>query len=172
MGRPVFLIGFMGCGKSTTGKKLAKNIGYAFFDTDTEIEKMTGKSIPEIFEQEGEAAFRMIEHSVIESLSQRKNAIVATGGGTPCFYNNIQIMRDAGITVYLRMSAESLAKRLQQSKTVRPLLLRLSPAQLLPAIEEQLEKRKPFYEQASLKIKGENLDIESLIKAVRAELFR
>ncbi|NTW25654.1 MAG: shikimate kinase [Lentimicrobium sp.] len=167
MGKPVFLVGYMGCGKSTAGKKLAKSLGYHFFDLDEEIEKLTGKNIQQIFSAEGEDAFRILEHSVLVSLSNRKNIVVATGGGTPCYFDNIKLMKDAGITVYLRMNAESLAKRLLLAKTKRPLIEGITAKELPAFIKEHLSRREDFYNQAKLVVKGESLDLENLIKTLK-----
>ncbi len=167
MGKPVFLIGYMGSGKSTNGKKLARSLGYFHFDLDDEIEKLVGKGIDRIFAEEGEDAFRLLEHSVLVSLTQRKNIVVSTGGGTPCFYNNSRLMKEAGITVYIKMTAESLAKRLQSSKVKRPILEGVLNSNLSGFIKGHLEKREEFYKQAHLTIKGESLDFELLVNSVK-----
>jgi len=167
MGKPVFLIGYMGSGKSTAGKKLARSLGYFFTDLDEEIEKMTDKPVHRVFAEDGEDAFRQLEHSILVSLTARKNLVISTGGGTPCFFNNMELMNQTGVTVYLKMSPESLAKRLANAKIKRPLIQGI-PASELPAyIKTHLEKREPFYISSHIKIKGESLDADELKRMVR-----
>jgi shikimate kinase len=170
MGKPVFLIGYMGSGKSTNGRKLARSIGYFHFDLDEEIEKLVGKSIDQIFSEEGEDAFRLLEHSVLVSLTNRKNIVVSTGGGTPCYFNNLQLMKVAGVVVYIKMKPESLAKRLQSSKVKRPIIVRAQAGDLSTFITQHLAQREDFYKQAHLTIKGENLDFEILQNSVKESL--
>jgi len=170
MGKPVFLIGYMGSGKSTNGRKLARIIGYFHFDLDEEIEKLVGKNINQIFSEEGEDAFRLLEHSVLVSLTNRKNIVVSTGGGTPCYYNNLQLMKDVGVIVYIKMKPESLAKRLQSSKVKRPILVRAQAGDLSAFIAKHLAQREDFYKQAHLTIKGENLDFDILLNSVKEYL--
>lgn len=167
MGKPVFLIGYMGCGKSTAGKKIARSLGYLFTDLDEEIEKMTSKPVHRIFAEDGEDAFRQLEHSILVSLAGRKNIVVASGGGTPCFFNNMELMKQSGVTVYLRMKPESLAKRLVNAKIKRPLLAAISPDDLPEYIRKHLEKREPFYITSHIVQKGESLDTDELLRIIR-----
>lgn len=167
MAKPVFLIGYMASGKSTSGKKLARMMGYAFEDTDAIIEQMTGKSIEEIFETDGEDAFRSLEHSVIRSLTTRINTVIATGGGAPCFYNNLELMQQYGITVYLKHHPNSIVTRLLLSKTKRPLLKTVSKDELLARITDHLTQREAYYLKARIIIKGENLDLEELSRIIK-----
>lgn len=167
MGKPVFLIGYMGSGKSTAGKKLARTLGYFFTDLDEEIEKMTGKPIHRIFSEDGEDAFRQLEHSILVSLAARKNMVIATGGGAPCFFDNMELMKQSGVTVYLKMKPESLAKRLANAKIKRPLLAGVSIDELPAYIKNHLDKREPFYASSHISQKGESLDSDELLKHVR-----
>lgn len=168
MGKPVFLIGYMGSGKSTVGKKLARNLGYEFIDTDNVISEMVGKEVFAIFNDDGEDAFRQLEHSVLVSFKDRKDTVIATGGGMPCFFDNMAIMKRTGITVYLQMQVDSLIKRLNQAKITRPMLPNLPHDQLKLYIQQHLSKRSPFYNDAHITVKGESLDLEGLVKAIKA----
>ncbi len=166
MGKPVFLIGYMGSGKSTVGKKLATKLRYSFIDVDSTIEKMTGKSISQIFSEDGEDQFRQLEHSVIKSLCIRKDVVIATGGGAPCFFDNIDLMNSHGLTVYLKMHPASLAKRIIDSDTERPLLRYVLKEDLPAYITQHLLKREIFYSKARLKTAGENLKVDELYQLV------
>ncbi len=160
----IFIIGYMGCGKSTIGKKLAWKLGYPFMDTDTIIEVIAEKSIAEIFESEGEECFRNMEHELLKEIIKNKNIVVSTGGGMPCFNNNMDIMNIAGTTVYIKMSHESLAKRLTQSKQKRPLLADIPLEELPETIKKNLSEREKFYNKAKLIMKGENFKIAELLE--------
>lgn len=166
MGKPVFLIGYMGSGKSTAGKKLANKLKYDFIDVDASIEQMTGKTVARIFSEEGEDQFRQLEHSIIKSLCSRKNVVVATGGGAPCFFDNLELMNLAGVTVYLKMSPGALAKRIVESKSERPLLKYILNEDLPLYITQHLTKREVYYNKATRTISGENLKIDDLAQMV------
>ena len=167
MGKPVFLIGYMGSGKSTVGKKLARSLGYDFIDTDDVISSLVGKAVYKIFMEDGEDAFRQMERSVLVSFKDRKDTVIATGGGLPCFFDNMATMKRYGITVYLQMQVASLIVRLNQAKTPRPLLPKLPPEEFKLYIQQHLAKRNPFYMDSHLVVKGESLDLESLGKSIK-----
>jgi shikimate kinase len=145
----IYLIGFMGCGKTTAGKKLANHLGYTFVDLDKVIETNESMTVPELFAQKGESAFREIERYALHSTFKMTNTIVATGGGAPCFFDNIQQMNQHGITLYIDMSPKSLADRVRNSKTPRPLLQGKTDDELVAHISNLLEKRLPFYTQSN-----------------------
>ncbi|HLN53708.1 MAG TPA: shikimate kinase [Lentimicrobium sp.] len=166
MGKPVFLIGYMGSGKSTAGKKLANRLKFDFVDVDAAIEQMTGKPVAKIFSDEGEDQFRQLEHSIIKSLTARKNVVIATGGGAPCFFDNIQLMNSKGVTVYLKMAPGALAKRIIESKSERPLLKYVANEDLPAYINIHLQQREVYYKRAEIVVDGENLKIDELSQLV------
>jgi shikimate kinase len=150
----IFLIGFMGCGKTTLGKRLALKLGYPFMDMDKVIEAETQLSINEYFSKFGEDAFRETESRTLKSTSFPENVVIATGGGAPCFFDNMDWMNANGTTVYLSLSPKSLAKRLASATEQRPILKGLKPDELEQFIAERLNLREPFYKQAKISIKG------------------
>ncbi len=141
----------MGSGKSSIGKRLAARMGYAFLDTDKEIEKEYGGSVREMFEREGEAYFRKKERELLERLgSLDGDFVIATGGGMPCQPGNVETMNAAGLTIYLKMGPEKLASRLAGGRDKRPIIRGLSDDELLDFIARSLEQRKPFYGKAAM----------------------
>ncbi|MFP4289600.1 MAG: shikimate kinase [Bacteroidales bacterium] len=162
----IFLIGFMGSGKSTLGKRLAHKIDYPFLDMDEAVEKQADMTIADMFKKKGEDYFRRKENEFLQQLDTQQNLIVATGGGSPCFYNNIEIMNTKGITVYLKMTPSGLAYRLKQSRGDRPLLADIGDGDLEDYIDNKLKIREPFYVQSSCIIKGENVKPDHVIDLV------
>lgn len=158
MEQAIFLIGFMGAGKSSFGKRLAKKMGRVFLDSDYEIEKRTGCSVSDLFKKEGESAFRQLETDWLDQLDQ-PNSIIALGGGTACFNNNMERINRMGISIYLELSPKALTDRLIKSKKNRPLIEPFKHDQmaLLKFIETTLATREPFYRQATICISGVNL---------------
>lgn len=138
----------MGCGKTTTGKRIAKKYGLDFIDLDHYIENRFFKTIPQIFEERGEEGFRQIEHNMLLEVSAFEDAIISTGGGAACFFDNIEIMNQAGETIYLKATPQELFEYLKTSKQNRPLLQGKNDEELLQFIEEGLGKREPFYLKA------------------------
>ena len=165
----IFLIGYMGSGKSTAGKKLAAKLGMEFYDLDEYIEKEYGKTIEEIFDSEGEEKFRDMEHNALKAFLEKDNIILSAGGGTPCFYDNMDLMNDHGVTIYIKMSVDSLAHRLVNAKKKRPLIRDMSEFDMKNFIATNLEKREPFYLQAQYKVKGKDLDIDELAGFIQKE---
>lgn len=158
----IFLIGFMGSGKTTVGKKLSNKLGFQFIDLDEHIEKSYGKSVPEIFEMEGEEKFRTLETVALKEVVQFENTVIATGGGTPCFNRNMDIINKNGTSVYLKMSVDTLTNRLINAKSVRPLIKDFSEATLKEYILTKLTDREPYYLQSQYKVKAKNLNVEEL----------
>lgn len=154
---PIFLVGYMGAGKSTIGRKLAQELGLQFIDTDTFIENRFRERIADMFVRIGEEAFRLKEHYVIEELSGLTDCVIATGGGLPCYHSNMDIMKASGLTIYLSSTAEQLAKRLELCKRTRPSIRGKSGEELLLHIREALELRNPIYTEADITISIEEV---------------
>lgn len=155
----IYLIGYMGCGKSTLGKRLAKHLGLQFVDMDHYIEERNCKTIPQIFAEEGEAEFRNKERKALEELSEFTDIVIATGGGAPCFFDNVGLMNQSGKTIYLNIHPNILAERLMSSKTERPLIKGKSKEELVDFIDETLKKRNEFYTQAKYQITEPDIDL-------------
>lgn len=169
MEKVIFLIGFMGAGKTTLAKQIAQQYGYTYIDTDLEIEKTTGKSIAQIFEEEGEQAFRKLEASALRSISFDKNTVVATGGGLPCHYNNMEWMNEHGITIYLKLTPQQLKERLGNEAESRPLLKNAKKTTLLTHIEHLTELREPYYNLAKFVILGTLASPQTIINTTTSE---
>ncbi|OQX75526.1 MAG: hypothetical protein B6D61_10215 [Bacteroidetes bacterium 4484_249] len=163
----IYLIGYMGSGKTTVGRKLARRLGYDFTDLDLMIENDYKISIPGIFQKYDENAFRKIEHETLKKTLSFENTIISTGGGTPCFFNNIEMINENGFSVYLKMSTKSLYDRLINSKKKRPLLTNKSQVNILNFIEDQLTIRETYYQKSLVEVKGENLDLDNLVNIVK-----
>ena len=146
----IFLIGFMGSGKTHWGRLWAQQTGIPFFDLDEVIEQQEHKTIAEIFEQNGETYFRQKETEVLKTFSEKKNCIIACGGGTPCFNNNMQWMNEHGTTVYLSATPDEIVKRVITEQEKRPLIKNLHPSELKSFIEKKLKDREPFYTTAKI----------------------
>ena len=146
----IFLVGFMGCGKTTMGRKLATALGYEFLDLDHALEAHAGMPIPEYFAAHGEDEFRKLESSILKETDYPENAIVSTGGGLPCFFDNMSWMNAHGQSVYMKLTPKALASRLEHAKTPRPVLQGKNGDELVAFIESKLAEREPFYSQASV----------------------
>jgi len=162
----IFLIGFMGCGKTTLGKKLAKREGFELVDLDHAIEEATGSTVAAYFSEHGEDAFRKLESETLKNYPYQDNCVIATGGGTPCFFDNMEWMNANGTTVYIELTAISLAKRLEKGRAKRPLLRNLTAEGVVDFIENKLTERGPFYHQAKITLSGINLNAERVSEAV------
>ncbi len=158
----------MGAGKTTLGAPLAKFLGMTFIDLDVYIENRYHKTINEMFAVYGEHGFRLIEQKMLQEVSTFENIVISTGGGAPCFFDNMDVMNKAGLTVYLEVSNAKLHKRLIAGKWKRPKLKDKSDAEILDFIKSGLAERLPFYSQAKLKLSAEELESKECINdAVR-----
>ena len=155
--KPVFLIGFMGAGKTTVGQILAQKLNLQFVDLDHFIENKTKLTIAEYFEKYGEKSFREVERESLITLSQRENLIIATGGGAPCFADNMQIIKQSGMSFYLKWTNENLFLRLKIDGTdKRPLLKGKSDAEIMEYISKSMTCRETFFRQADFTVSAEN----------------
>ena len=165
--KPIFLIGYMASGKTTLGRALAAATGRRFIDLDEYIESSAGKSISRIFAEEGESHFRKLESQSLSELIEapgRVNVIIACGGGTPCFSNNMSMMNDAGLTVWLTAPKEVIIRRLVAKRSSRPLVAKLADGgELESYVLENLERRAPHYSLAAERFDSSRLESESEI---------
>lgn len=148
----IYLVGFMGSGKSFLGKKIAENLHFRFIDLDEKIESGEGKTVSQIFSGDGEQAFRRLEAKYLRNTGELLNTVIATGGGTPCFFENMEWMNQNGLTIYLKTTPELLAARLSAEKSNRPLISGLDEKNLLDFIQKKLSERAWHYEQAHFEL--------------------
>jgi shikimate kinase len=163
----IFLIGFMGVGKTTFGKRLAKRLAFPFLDLDHLIEEKTGSSVADYFAAHGEEAFRLLEKETLQHSSFPKDAVISTGGGAPCFFDNMDWMNKNGKTIYIQMPPASIANRLKNAKEERPLIKGLKGDDLVNFIEERLNTREVHYTQAQTIVDGHNLDPETVVQLLQ-----
>ena len=164
----------MGAGKTTVGKELAKALGISFYDLDWYIETRRRKTVKQIFDERGEEGFRQIEHNMLHEVAEFENVIISCGGGTPCFFDNMDYLNQQAETVYLKASPEVLYGHLKMGKGVRPLLLNKTPEEVQTFIREQLAYREQFYKKAKHTIDVNLMDnfekIAITIQKIREEL--
>lgn len=160
----------MGAGKSTVGKELARRMNYRFIDSDSYIENKEQMSIPAIFQQKGEQYFRQIEHeTLMEITGLNESLILSTGGGAPCFMDNMELLKSSGLTIYLKLEPAIIFHRLTRAqKKNRPLIENKSPGQLMQFIIDKLNEREPVYNLSHIIVPGENLNIYGLEKRIKS----
>ena len=161
----IFLIGYMGAGKTTLGRALAAELGVEFIDLDCYIEERFRKTISQIFAEKGEEEFRNIERRMLHEVGEFENVIISTGGGTPCFFDNIEYMNSQGTTVFLDVPVERLFIRLSIARSKRPLIKDKNDEELRAFIAEQLGKRLPHYSKAQYSFKADKLEDAPQVKA-------
>lgn len=162
--RPVFLIGYMGCGKSTLGRNVGKMTGIEFIDLDTYIEARYHTSVKDIFAKLGEEGFRDIERKMLHEVGEFENVIIACGGGTPCFFDNMEYMNSVGTTVFLDTSLPKLHTRLMRGRHKRPLIADKNSDELNDFIVKALNGRRPYYSMAQHTFRGDDLENEEEIE--------
>lgn len=154
----IFLIGYMGAGKTTLGKAFARALGLSFIDLDWYIEERFHKTIRELFTERGEEAFRDLERRMLHEAGEFEDVVISVGGGTPCFFDNVDYMNSVGETVFLDVDIHVLFRRLKIAKQQRPLLDGKTDEELMTFIQEALQKRLPFYTKAKHTFNGERLE--------------
>ncbi len=166
----IILIGYMGSGKTTVGKALSKETGMMFYDLDWYIENRMRKSVSQIFAERGEEGFRKIEYNMLHEVAEFEDVIISCGGGTPCFFDNIDYMNLQGDVVYLKSKPETLYQHLLMAKVERPLLKNKTEEELIAYITEHLKEREPFYSKARYTLDVNILDNNDKIQGSVAAL--
>ena len=159
----ISLIGYMGSGKSTIGKSLAKKINFEFVDLDQLIEQKIDSSISIYFKEKGEIAFRKLEHQTLQEAMLLQNTVLSVGGGTPVYYNNMDIINASSFSIYLQTSIAELSARLMKNKSSRPLISHLTEENLHEFVAKHLFERRPYYEQAQLIFNTQDLQPNDII---------
>lgn len=165
----IVLVGYMFCGKTTIGQKLAVRLGYDFYDTDKEIENKFHYSVSDIFKKFGQEVFRKMERDILKELLDLNNVVIATGGGTPCFFDNMQHIKENAVSVFLDMDVRHILARQRQSKVKRPLLEGKSTEEIESYIRETLNQRLHYYTQADIIIDAFNLTVEKVLERINAD---
>lgn len=167
----IFLIGYMGAGKTTLGKALSRELGLEFIDLDWYIENRYRKSINQIFQEKGEEGFRILERNMLHEAGEIEDVVVSCGGGTPCFFDNMDYMNLQGQTLLLSASMEALLRRLNISRKKRPILRDKTPEQLESFVQEALKDREPYYSKAAYQVDSSFLEsvpeIQETVEKVR-----
>lgn len=156
--KPIFIIGYMACGKTTFGKALARKTNREFIDLDFYIEQRFRKKIPDIFAERGEEGFRVLERNMLHEAGEFENVVISCGGGTPCFFNNMDYMTEHGVTVWLKATEERITERLAINNANRPLIKGKRKEEIEQTVSEGLAKRTPWYSRAAIHFSGEYLE--------------
>lgn len=166
----IFLIGYMGAGKTSVGVILAKKLGLAFIDLDHFIEKRYSRTVSRLFAERGEEEFRKIEAKVLDEIADFEDVVISTGGGAPCFHDNMRRMNEAGTSIYLKTAPGLLAKRLNACKHSRPLIKNKTNEELKRFVEESLAKREPYYSLAQIVLDVEDLQTDADVELIALKL--
>lgn len=158
MNKSIILVGYMCVGKTTVGRDLAKRLGRTFYDLDWYVEERYHTKVSDIFAEKGEAHFRELEMRMLHEVAEFENVVLSCGGGTPCFYDNMDYMNQTGEVFYLKASPETILQHLEMSRGDRPLLRGKSSEELRQYVTEQLAQREPFYEKAQYTVDVDVLD--------------
>jgi len=165
----IYLLGLPGSGKTTLGRPLAESLGIDFKDMDDIIEAKEQMSIPTIFSTKGEEYFRRVENEVLKEISCLNDCVISTGGGVPCFHNNIEIINQTGLSIFIDVSPKEIARRLLSHQSAihnRPLLNSVENAGLFTEISEKLRTREEYYSKSTLRLKSDNLSSDIILEAV------
>ncbi len=168
----IILLGYMGAGKTTVGKALSKDLGMMFYDLDWYIESRMHMTVKEIFDEKGEEGFRKIESNMLHEVAEFEDVIISCGGGTPCFFDNMDYMNRQGETIYLKATPDVLYKHLKMGRTVRPLLLNKTPDEVREFVGKQLAERETYYNKAKHVLDVNLMDNFEKIKITVAEVKR
>ncbi|MDD6379039.1 MAG: shikimate kinase [Prevotella sp.] len=168
----IILLGYMGAGKTTVGKALSKDLGMMFYDLDWYIESRMHMTVKEIFDEKGEEGFRKIESNMLHEVAEFEDVIISCGGGTPCFFDNMDYMNRQGETIYLKATPDVLYKHLKMGRTVRPLLLNKTPDEVREFVGKQLAERETYYNKAKHILDVNLMDNFEKIKITVAEVKR
>ena len=160
----VFLLGYMGAGKTTLGKAFARAMGLTFVDLDWYIEERFHKTVRQLFTELGESGFRNLEKRMLHEVGEFEDVVISTGGGTPCFFDNMEYMNEAGDTVFLDADIKVLFRRLKIAKQQRPLLAEKTDEELMEFIQTALQERMPHYSKAKFTFNAEYLESRNQIR--------
>lgn len=160
----ILIVGYMGAGKTTLGKMLAKELGIGFYDLDWYIEERMRKTVPQLFAERGEDGFREVEHRLLHEVAEFEDVVISCGGGTPCFFDNMDYMNAQGETVYLKADPEVLYAHVNMGKKVRPLLQGKTRDEVIAFMEDHLRQREQYYEMAKHTLEVSLLDDYEKIK--------
>ncbi len=170
----IYLIGYMGVGKTTIGKQLSNLLQLSFIDLDKFIECKYHKTISQLFQEKGESGFRELEKKSLVEISEIEDVVIATGGGTPCFFDNIGLMNATGTTIYIKAEPDELVEQLKLSKRERPLIAHKTPEMLLPFVTAHLLEREIFYNRAKMihRVRKliSNKELQDTVKEIATEL--
>ena len=160
----IYLVGYMGAGKTTAARRIAQRLGWEVADTDALFEEKYRISVNDFFNKYDEALYRKLESQVLKSTESLENVVVSTGGGTACFFDNMEWMNQHGLTVFMRISPKAAVDRVVHSRHKRPLVEGKSEEELVEFVNRNYAERLPFYEQAAITVKSEDLDLDDLVK--------
>ena len=166
----IYLVGYMGAGKTTAAKRLANRLGWDVADTDELFEAKYRISVCDFFHKYDEPLYRKLESEVLKSTESLENTVISTGGGTACHFDNMEWMNRHGLTVFLRISEKAVVDRLLHAKRKRPLSIGKSEEELMAFVSQHYGSRLPFYEQARITVKSEDLDLDGLIQLIENEI--
>ena len=165
----IYIVGYMGAGKTTAARRLASHLGWEVVDTDAMFEEKYKISVCDFFNKYDEPLYRKLESEVLKSTADLENVVISTGGGTACYFDNMEWMNQHGLTVFLRISQKAVVDRLLHAKRKRPLAEGKTETELTEFVNQHYMARLPFYEQAKITVKAEDLDLEHLIKLIEIE---
>lgn len=166
----IYIVGYMGAGKTTAARHLAQRMGWQVVDTDALFEEKYKISVCDFFNKYDESLYRKLESEVLKETESLENVVVSTGGGTACYHDNMEWMKQHGLTVFLRISEKAVVDRLLHAKRKRPLAIGKSESELAEFVNRHYTSRLPFYEQAKIMVKAENLNLEELTKTIKENL--